>query len=167
MTLENWRYGLYDWNNTFKKYLKKTLVKCQEFYVNQEDLSTPVASDVATSEVAISSTEEAPKLILLNPRYNREVSFENIRDPLQKYLNITEDPRQLISVKQYEIQGYGQKTIIIKEPWTKYLKNLIPECYDPGLKNIKQMFYSLCNLFTSGNFLKLLIMYFEGKKSIE
>lgn len=104
---------------------------------------------------------------------NHEVSsFEDIQEPLQKYFNITKDPRQLISIKQYESRGYGQKIIIIKEPWTNYLKNIIPECYDsytyPYFKNIKQMFPSLCNLFTSnGNFLKLLKMYLGGGSDYE
>ena len=59
-------------------------------------------------------------------------------------------------------KGDCSAIIIIKESWTNYLKNLIPECNgnNYGFKNIKQMFSSLCNLFTSnGNFLKLLKMY--------
>jgi len=132
----------------FKKYLQKMNLKCQEFSVNQNNQD-------------VTSFPPPPKLNLLDSRYNHEVSFEDIQEPLQKYFNITKDPRQLI-------QGHGQKIIIIKEPWTNYLKNLIPECNDYDFKNIKQIFPSLCNLFTSNeNFLKLLKMYLGGGSNYE
>ena len=58
---------------------------------------------------------------------HNDMDYETAKPFLQEYYGITEDPRQLISMRQN-----GNSVTYTKERWIEFINRMTPECNEPG-----------------------------------
>ena len=63
---------------------------------------------------------------------HNDLEYETIKPFLEEYYHINEDPRQLISMRQY-----GNSVTYTKERWIEFIHRMTPGCLDLDLYNVK------------------------------